>query len=646
MSLRKQLGKIQAFAAYSARRSIVMIASLVDTLAALTIALWAPLSLLPFIVRRLLHRRSISPPSGHILLLSGALLIPLPAQLLAGRSGFELLGQAALLALLLWLLEPVRQPTIRGILAALMLSLALIVPFQLRTNSIWLDGLQTPPLGMLIRGESDLNARPFARAVFKTWQIDPKTEIVRLQFDARLAEDPQGLDWLASGTDLPLLTMSDTRDECLETIGLPALAQRFSNEERDARGSCFRRKPTFVATSEDTIPDLKTSQTIRGAHYRYSFEETVGSQECLEVSGYTFVDTGDAGRAYSSDVRRVNLVAGARLPTYSSNDTSITVRPSIPGFRSEADNMLRFVPRPAWTSQVLELHLKKLPERANEDLLTLAMVLDAGTSIMLRNIELRSLTPHTTPPRPKSYPRVSLWFPQPNLAGHTWATIGLAVASIGFSVPTLFASAFLTVPLVVLSGSRIALASLLLGLSSFFWMVSRRRWQRASLVALGILSLALISSWSPLSLGRFQVSAVENEVSRQEIWTQALKTMYEHPYAGLGRDEFSKTWRTDSSTPRSGLPTHAHNIWLQYAIKYGVPGLVSILTLTGGLILLAWRWAKGRGLALIIPILLMNFFDSTLFYAGVIYPLVLGLNGLRCARRPNSRGSADPIAPA
>jgi len=168
----------------------------------------------------------------------------------------------------------------------------------------------------------------------------------------------------------------------------------------------------------------------------------------------------------------------------------------------------------------VELHLKKLPERANEDLLTLAMVLDAGTSIMLRNIELRSLTPHTTPPRPKSYPRVSLWFPQPNLAGHTWATIGLAVASIGFSVPTLFASAFLTVPLVVLSGSRIALASLLLGLSSFFWMVSRRRWQRASLVALGILSLALISSWSPLSLGRFQVSAVENEVSRQEIWTQ------------------------------------------------------------------------------------------------------------------------------
>ncbi len=130
MSLRKQLGKIQAFAAYSARRSIVMIASLVDTLAALTIALWAPLSLLPFIVRRLLHRRSISPPSGHILLLSGALLIPLPAQLLAGRSGFELLGQAALLALLLWLLEPVRQPTIRGILAALMLSLALIVPFS------------------------------------------------------------------------------------------------------------------------------------------------------------------------------------------------------------------------------------------------------------------------------------------------------------------------------------------------------------------------------------------------------------------------------------------------------------------------------------------------------------------------------------
>jgi len=171
-----------------------------------------------------------------------------------------------------------------------------------------LDGLQTPPLGMLIRGESDLNARPFARAVFKTWQIDPKTEIVRLQFDARLAEDPQGLDWLASGTDLPLLTMSDTRDECLETIGLPALAQRFSNEERDARGSCFRRKPTFVATSEDTIPDLKTSQLF-ASHYRYTMKNLLAVKSVVSI--WVTFDAPVMQACLLSDVRRVNLVAGA-----------------------------------------------------------------------------------------------------------------------------------------------------------------------------------------------------------------------------------------------------------------------------------------------------------------------------------------------
>ena len=133
----------------------------------------------------------------------------------------------------------------------------------------------------------------------------------------------------------------------------------------------------------------------------------------------------------------------------------------------------------------------------------------------------------------------------------------------------------------------------------------------------------------------FQHSRLYNAVfsprggtSRLEIWRVALQALLEHPWIGIGPD-FGSYWETAQPARRVKATTHAHNLWLAFAAAYGLPGLFAILWVTGGFLLLAWRWGRWRALALVVSILIMNLFDYTLFYSGVLFPLLLGLNALR-----------------
>ena len=94
--------------------------------------------------------------------------------------------------------------------------------------------------------------------------------------------------------------------------------------------------------------------------------------------------------------------------------------------------------------------------------------------------------------------------------------------------------------------------------------------------------------------------------------------------------------------------THAHNVWLEFAAAYGVLGLASVTALTLGLLALAWRGGGARALAFVVGVLVMNVFDTTLVYAGVLFPLFLALGVFRRDRAPlrTGRTAARTVNPA
>ena len=138
------------------------------------------------------------------------------------------------------------------------------------------------------------------------------------------------------------------------------------------------------------------------------------------------------------------------------------------------------------------------------------------------------------------------------------------------------------------------------------------------------------SAWTDPS---WSAGAPSDPVSRQAIWRVAWEAFRERPWTGIGgSDNFAKYWHAHEPQGLHLVVNHAHNLYLQYGAAYGTFGLIAVLGLTVGLVALSWRWGRWKGLALIVPVLVLQLVDVTLFYTAVLVPLILGLNALRETR--------------
>jgi O-antigen ligase len=129
--------------------------------------------------------------------------------------------------------------------------------------------------------------------------------------------------------------------------------------------------------------------------------------------------------------------------------------------------------------------------------------------------------------------------------------------------------------------------------------------------------------------------------ARRDIWAAAWGAFASHPWRGLGAGGFPAYW---AEFYGGEAVQHAHNLWLEFAASYGVLGLASAIALTFALGALAWRWGGARALLLVAGVLLMNVFDTTLFYTGVLFSLALALGTFRTGLR--SRAGPLHAAPA
>lgn len=278
-------------------------------------------------------------------------------------------------------------------------------------------------------------------------------------------------------------------------------------------------------------------------------------------------------------------------------------------------------PTEVW--QPLKLGLKVSPTEADS---TLDAVLWVG-SVVLEVRRVRALGSGDSLEPVPSVSRVSLWFIQPNLLGHSVAALllcGLALSRRGWLS---FLLAMMGLALIALTGSRTALLVVVVGIPL---LAVQNLSQRARPIFLSIMVVVAVLTlvFTP-GIRRDGLSFLNdgNATPRTRIMQIAWQAVLEHPF-GLGQGKFPKYFEQHVGTVPHDAIQHAHNFWLELAARYGFLGLIAAVWISLGLLFVAWRRACWRGLTLVMLLLLLNITDNTMLYQGVFCPLILTLNAL------------------
>lgn len=226
--------------------------------------------------------------------------------------------------------------------------------------------------------------------------------------------------------------------------------------------------------------------------------------------------------------------------------------------------------------------------------------------------------------------REQLWSFNPNGLG-AWMALGGGLSAFLGRPGWLGTLGFVGAGLGVwASGSRTALFGwLALGFLAFLLRLSRF-WQRVGLVGF-LLGLGVgVLGGGSLELGRFGTvldQGYAGSQQRVEIWRQAWRAFREHPLSGVAS---FPSYFQGHLTERAGAlgmteTSHAHSLPLQALAEGGVLGGLGVLVWLGGAAWLLWRRRAWAGLALMAGALALNLTDYTWFYAGVYYPLWVGI---------------------
>ena len=113
-------------------------------------------------------------------------------------------------------------------------------------------------------------------------------------------------------------------------------------------------------------------------------------------------------------------------------------------------------------------------------------------------------------------------------------------------------------------------------------------------------------------------------VARVPYWQAAWEAIRERPLMGWGETSFARYLREHrpGHAPLALVPEHAHNLYLQVWFERGVFGLVAVLLFLAAIAAPAALRRDIPYLAVLVAVMYVNFFDTTLFYGGVFYPLV------------------------
>jgi O-Antigen ligase len=472
--------------------------------------------------------------------------------------------------------------------------------------------------------------------VFRYWTHVPGSAVMRLEFQARTLEVPDEWRWEPSEAGFKIQSQIES--------GVPWTRIRFP-----------KGRDPYVSTVIDT------GKPLSGRTFRVSLE--MRSPQGILALGCRGVWLQEYGRAFASGCLPVTLRPRWQRVTFSwtaprAQDSPNSLRVvlndfdglelDVRGLRLEQ----QLLDKSAWSSLLQSWVGVQWPGSSvsyrvgvepNTNWRSYRLDIDAyrsaGPEIQAIawpgqfNIELRGVRLIGTGsdrPVPKSpSTRIGLWYPSPNLLGHVIVVLGLGVMTLAQRFRWTLLASLLTLLALLPTGSRTAWLGFVFGGTILLGLTSFHRRLKLSVVALllivvvvffagGLERLSLISLDSRLEDG--------NPVSRPEIWSAAWQALLDNPM-GVGEGGF-QGWFS-RIRPGSTAIQHAHNFWFELAVRHGWIGLFSAFGFTGTVLWFGWRWGKMRALVFVASAFVMNIFDYTMFYPGVVYPLLLVLNAFR-----------------
>jgi len=579
-----------------------------------------------------------------VVLLASVLPLLLYGLLFGVSAGLlALIGQLAL-AFVVGLVRLPPRVLSRGLLALLALLLVGALVERGLSKYVW----QTSDKAGLVNTLSRLHRDTVSTYGFRSWAA-PEGERATFSFEVRLLAGKPGWDWFRSERGFHLEPRREAEGDFTRVHPPPdgkGYVMRTFDLGEPIGGRRFRvlldlRDPNGPARSpererEVAADPIESGKPVGGTRCRgislQAWSEGGGGR-CLPVtldaewqryslswrvpegvtSSVVRVVLSDFGRTF--DVRRVKFYMGGRglgplLPQAAYAQVAWAERP-------EAQSGYPFIPTPEWQRHSLEVH-KGMGH--GDDRITASLYTAQGLTLETRGVALTGPSGVPAAPAPSST-RQTILFGDPNLAGHTLAALGLALLSVTRSLPVGLGGALLTFVGVALTGSRAAWLGVAVGLPWLLLLVPRRK--RWLFTALGLGAFVGLVFWEA---GAARLFSIREVTARTDIWGAAWRVVQGSPLRGLGEESFAAYW---ARLYGGEAVQHAHNFWLELAAAYGVFGLAAALLLTAGLAVLAWRWGGHRGLALVAAVLVMNVFDTTLLYGGVLFPLVLALGALR-----------------
>jgi putative inorganic carbon (HCO3(-)) transporter len=185
----------------------------------------------------------------------------------------------------------------------------------------------------------------------------------------------------------------------------------------------------------------------------------------------------------------------------------------------------------------------------------------------------------------------------PNLAGHLMALLLLPAVALALWTPyrpvrwTAVVVAVLLGVVLLLSQSRGAWIAAAVALALMPWLRYRRWWMVVLALAVIVVVVSLLLGPARLEAMVFPVAADDDVTintlpGRLEIWTRAIVLLRDFGLTGGGAGNFEQVLMTLYPPFFTGVVGgfgHAHNVYLQMAVDFGVPGLIVFLALLLGL---------------------------------------------------------------
>lgn len=251
--------------------------------------------------------------------------------------------------------------------------------------------------------------------------------------------------------------------------------------------------------------------------------------------------------------------------------------------------------------------------------------------------------------------RASVWITGPNLLGNVAATSLLASVLLVARIKPRWRIA-------VGLAAVVQLATLILTMSRGSWLAmmagvlvlmlcTRSKAVIAVVVALVVVFTAA-AAMNPVLLHRIEsIVSLERNSDRISLFTTGMQMILDRPLTGYGVNNVGDAYNLYRENPSTGRVPFLHNIFIEFGATTGVPGLLLVTALIGGLLLIGAKCTLMRRAPLYVCVFysilvaqIVHLQVDIIIFAASAMPLVFVPMGIILRYHESRTANSSPVA--